>query len=483
MFVAAACGDGREVLPGGRLYPVTIEAGQAEISETGISESRQEPRLIGSGEGSRSIWDAGDAYYYWTPGDEVGMSVTETGASSTIAHNVRMTGNIPDKILNTTFTGNFTQAQIEAMSKDGKYDYYSYFPYQSGGGDAAYPKVRFSIPSRITLTPNQITATYAPMVAIPHLDTWPITYLDGGGQVYSETIRFKFRHVMSFLALGMECNLLSQPITSVTITATGTNLSGELDVDITDGTAVWATGANTLTIDIDGGMEVGDVIFVPMLPGDLTAQTLTIRFDTADGRTGYIGAYPVNSNMADVTVGGGGLERGKTHSLQVKVPFRVNFNETYTLADAGLSGSGPAGSPFTYKDYTFKRSVLTDIMTDYMSFRTSSYPNTAVLVAPSIDTRTASGRNNIPVQLRILMRVGSRGTKTIHYGAVPPTSNGVSDDEFESQSFPSLNYPNWDWFTFDNNITLTSATPCAALNFQANQETLSIQEIQLIPAY
>lgn len=463
---AAGCTKSDGGVSEGRLYPVTIEAGEGDVETT------------------RSIWHTGDPYYYWTAGDEVGLSVTNTGNTTTIAHNVRMTGNHSSTVLNTSFTGNFTQAQIEAMSPTGKYDYYSYFPYQSGGGDAAYPNVRFSIPSEITLKPGEITATYAPMVGTPHIDEWAITYLDGNNQVHSENIRFKYRHVMSFLALAMECNLMSQPITSVTITASnpGTRLSGMLDVNVANGTAAWASGTNSLTVNIDGGFNVGDILYIPMLPADLSSQTLDLSFKTADGSKGYTNGVPTNSNRADVSIPGGNLVRGQTHSLQVKVPFRVSFDEFYTLANAGLRGMSPDREPFNYKGYTFGRSDRTDLMSNYV--RLDANNTNAVVITPAIDLRTMSGRNNILVRLSILTMVSNQGTKSMRYGAVSTVSDGIEDSEYVSARFPSISYPNWTIHTFESgDMTLNVATPCVALNYVANQADCSVQEIILTPVY
>ncbi len=471
MFVAAACSKSENGggSPEGRLFPVTIEAGQSEAGEN---------------EDTRSIWHTGDPYYYWTAGDEVGLTVADAGTSSaTIAHNVRMTGNHSGTVLNTSFTGNFTQAQIEAMSPTGKYDYYSYFPYQSGG-DAAFPNVHFSIPSEITLKPGEITGTYAPMVGTPHFNEWALSYLDGDSQVHSENIRFKYRHLMSFLALSMECNLMSQPITSITITASnpGTRLSGMLDVNLAEGSAAWVSGTNSLTVNIDGGFEVGDVLYIPMLPADLSAQTLMMSFNTADSSKGYINGVPVNSNRAEVSIPGGNLVRGQIHSLPVKVPFRVNFNESYTLADAGLRGMSPDREPFNYKGYTFGRSDRTDLMFNYV--RLDANNTNAVLITPPIDLRTISGRNNILVRLSILTMVSNQGTKSMRFGAVSTVSNGIEDSEYVSARFPSISYHDWTIHTFEvSDITLNAATPCVALNYVANQADCSVQEMILTPVY
>ncbi len=270
-------------------YPVTVTAGVEA--------------------GSRAV--LGDlGFYYWSPGDEIGLFMTRAGVGTPVVNNVRMRGDIPAEVLTATFTGTFSQAQINAISPGQKYDYYSYFPWKSAAG--SFPVVQFTIPPAIELTPDRFTSTYAPMTAEPITGADPLIHPPANEQTVSDPIHLRYRHVMSYVALSIDTNSSSKPVTRIEITnQSGTRLSGTLNVDLRNSSCAWGSGAPSLTVDIPAGLDAGQVLYIPMVPGNTAGQTFTFAFYTADDPT---------RPLARIDRGGTQFVRANIHTLRVQLP-------------------------------------------------------------------------------------------------------------------------------------------------------------------
>ncbi len=275
IVVAACSGDGagdsengfKQGDPNG-IYPITITAGFDEQGKT------------------RAVWHngfGGDGLYYWQPNDHVGLMVAQHDGVL-IAPNVEMSNNrsAEGDVINTSFSGNFS-SYINLMQVDGKYDYFSYFPYyEDAEVGVSFPNVKFEIPSTIELTPNVFTSEYAPMIG-KVLDEKPIIYRHPGqgadtGKTINHKVHIKYEHVMAYMALEMDVRLLpaNERVTRITINSNDDDyLSGMLNVDLSTGNASWISGSNTLVIDIAGGLAIGEgeVLYIPMLPHSISAST------------------------------------------------------------------------------------------------------------------------------------------------------------------------------------------------------------------
>ncbi|MDR0510730.1 MAG: fimbrillin family protein [Rikenellaceae bacterium] len=462
-FVAVSCstGDGGagegSVRTAPEMYPITVVAGD----QSGVD-----------GEQSRASWDGGAAYL-WAVGDQSGLTIAPTGSTSHVAHNVCMSGDHTEPSVGATFTGELNASQIDAMSAADKYDYYSYFPHSATAHSAvAFPNVQFVIPSSISVTKNVLNSDYAPMVATPVKNVGPITWRDGEVQMFGPTVHFNYRHVMSYMAIRMRINLMSAPVTKIVITnTTGGTVSGPLNVNLDNGSAAWAGGSSSLTVNIPGGFNVGDVIYVPMLPGDMGSQRF--RFDF------YInGSIPNTISTVD-NIPGGVFERGKVHNLRLKVPFHVNFGAL------GKSNQRDPGN-FSYGGYGFWGNESIFLRSDNVKFTRGflSGRGKAVLRLPAFNLTNSDGRTDIPVSLSVYGTGGmdiADSDRHLCYQAISSSSTSVS-----TSSYMVLDYGNDNYSVKSGSLSLTPTSPC--VGFLMDQYTScamepALKDIWVVPNY
>lgn len=333
---------------------VSCEKGKGEYGENIIKRGNSQGEYSltisagkkGEEEATRAFLDLNGGAYYWQAGDKVGLTITPYNSTTPVANNVQMTGENTEQVLHTTFSGTLTSTQMAAMSSENRYDYYSYFPY-SAGIVGSFPNIQFPIPSTITVKANEFNPQYAPMAAGPRKNESPILYLNGQAPAHGELIHFDYKHVISYAAIEMDCNLFQQQkITSITITSNGSQLWGIYNYNMATetGASGYTGGGNTLTINItDGGLTVGngDVIYIPMPPVDMSAQDFTFQFTGA------------GTNYVSKTIKGANFEKGKIHRLRI-APTAINTGTTnftttvegyyYIEAWGGNGGAGYGGT-------------------------------------------------------------------------------------------------------------------------------------------
>lgn len=317
-------------LPGTGLYPFTIAAGKTDAT--------------------KAYLDLNDYKYYWTTGDQTALIITPEGLYTPIDPadpTIIMTNDHVGTVDHTTFSGQLTQTQLDAVSSGNFYDYYSYFPYDVKT-EVALPNIQFTIPSTLELTPNVFNSDYAPMVAEVETSKPPIVYLNGQELVHGDMTHFDYKHVMSYAAIEMDVNLQEQKVTSITMTNnSGTKINGVYGYNMKTGVGGYISGSNSITIDIPGGgMEPGPnkLLYVPMPPVNMTGQTFTLTFQTGSSNNVY-------KDVA--TIPGINFERGKIHRLRVapvatykqKASFKVTQAGYYYIeAWGGDGGDGQANS-------------------------------------------------------------------------------------------------------------------------------------------
>jgi|GEM_PF-2306440 PPE-repeat proteins len=277
---------------------------------------------------SRAYLDISTYQYYWSPGDQVGMTITQQGSpASTIAHNISMASDNTANAEHVNFSGKLTPGQLNALSSSSTYDYYSYFPHNPSLV-GTFPIVQFSIPSSLSLTPNVFNPNYAPMVAV-QTNKPPIIYLDGQTLTHSNLIHFDYNHIMSYAAIEMDVSLLNQrQISSITMSVDGGVLiSGNYNYNMSSGSAGYVAGSSSsITINITGELTVGsgNVLYVPIPPINLIGRTFTFSFQVSG-----------TNKYENVTVPGINFTRGKIHKLRVAPVVKYTANETFTTTKAG----------------------------------------------------------------------------------------------------------------------------------------------------
>jgi len=295
-------------------YKITLSAGYAEADNEEVT--------------TRATLNLSNGVYYWDPGDRIGLFITGVTSHSPILNNIPLDGTHTGQVAHTTFTGSLNSGQIGALSSGNYYDYYSYFPY-NGGLAGTFPTIQFQTPSAITVSPNTFKPINMdiPMVA----EAWnqpPVFFLDGYGVAQYQMLHCSYKHVMSYAAIEMDCKLLSETVTSITITNNnGTPLWGNYNYNMIAGAGSFSGGNNSLTINISGGLTVGGggVIYIPMPPVNMSGQTLTFQFNTGNTTNSYI----------NKTINGIDFKRGRIHYLRIAPSAKYEGSMNFTTTIAG----------------------------------------------------------------------------------------------------------------------------------------------------
>lgn len=302
--------------------------------------------------GSRAYLDTdsypdADSYpYYWTPNDRVGLSIAPAGSWPTAPlFNIAMSSDITEKTLHTSFKGDLTRDQFHAMSPYTSFDYYSYYPYNASLSNT-YPKIRFSIPGAMTLTPGVFEPLYAPMVA-ERKGARSICY-----PVMSDDalLHFDYAHVMSYAAIELDVNLLpQQTITSITLTnKSGTSICGTYEYDLSTSSGAYLSGGgSTITITLTEGLTVGSrkALYIPMPPGSTMASQ---KFEMT-----FTGTSANGNKYENTTFSGTTFVRGTIHRLRVAPVVKYAKSEQFPITQSGYyyveawggdGGSGMGGT-------------------------------------------------------------------------------------------------------------------------------------------
>ncbi|MCL2562373.1 MAG: hypothetical protein FWE10_08685, partial [Rikenellaceae bacterium] len=300
----------------------------------------------GGDDATRAFFNTTNGIYYWTVGDAVGLFATNTGTNTLVFNNLRMVGDNTTMVTSTTFTGTVTQPQIDAMPSTGSYDYYTYFPYTASPG-GTFPNIQFTIPSAITVQPNIFNPLYAPMVAQAKTNQSPILYLDGSQNDPSIVfLNFEYRHLLSYAAIELDVNLQAEQVTSITIiNNNGTAIWGVYGHNMSTGVSSgYSSGGNTLTVNIAGGLTVGNgnIIYIPMPPVNMTGQTFNIQFNTASANNRYLARNIPGANFL----------RGQIHKLDISNNAEYRTPTSFTITKAGYyfieAWGGDGGSGYSY---------------------------------------------------------------------------------------------------------------------------------------
>ena len=318
-------------------YKFSISAGYTEADSDEVT--------------TRATLNMGNNVYYWDPGDRVGLYITSAGSSSPIVNlaNLPLDGTNSTPVAHAIFNGTLTTGQVGSLSQGNTYDYYSYFPYNASIG--TFPSIQFQTPSSITVSPNTFKPVNMdiPMVAEATMNQPPVFYFDGQGAERHQMLHFDYKHIMSYAAIEMDCQLMSQTINTIRITSNQTNaqLWGVYNYDMLTGISNYSGGSNVLTINIQGGLSVGsgDILYIPMPLVDMSGHNLLFEFNP--------GTASANAYMSK-TINGANFQRGRIHHLRIAPAATYTALDYFTTTVAGYyyieawggnGGSGRGGRP------------------------------------------------------------------------------------------------------------------------------------------
>lgn len=384
------------------------------------------PISVGAGENSTRAELGDDMVFRWSAPDRVGFYMVPHGGVTPIASNVRLTSvnKTPERVAD--FEGEMTRTQVSQVAdKNDRFDYYSYYPYDANVSAGSFPNMTFSLSSVRTVKPDTFGAGCVMIASAT--DKTPVTYLEDGVQRFGERLSFTYSHVFSYVELYLACNLMSQRIVKIKITdKNGGVLAGDCKVDMTTGAYTMSNTSSTVTLNIDGGMDVLDgVIYLPIPAADLRSHQFSFELTTEHGNTVVMGEK-MHSDAPAETIYGGNFQKAKIHKLGLKVPFHLKF------AGMGSSHSFTGkNNDFTFKNYTFGGNGKPTIDGDRINFYAASNRTGLLNIAsggdidknndgrgdlrlPKMNVKNTAGRDDIPVQIQM---VGN--TEGVSDGAKP----------------------------------------------------------------
>ncbi len=233
-----------------------------------------------------------DGLMHWSVGDQIGMYVTTqlpyyNNPTSLYVNNFAMNGVHNEPARTTTFKGLLNQFQISKLDPTKTYRHFSYYPYGSMSISefSSYNGMMMyhTIPNSITVRPNEFPVDNVYMFAEEEGLNPPMTWLENGEQKWGEKRTFTYKHTMAYIRLKINRNLSGHPIDVISVsnsTSSGTTpipLSGRLTMysnykynsDYYIAYSLGTTSYNDINVNIDGGMSVGDYIYIPIPPNRL----------------------------------------------------------------------------------------------------------------------------------------------------------------------------------------------------------------------
>ncbi len=227
------------------------------------------------------------------------------------------------------------------------------------------------VANELTITKNKFPSEHVLMYASA-INVPPISYLDGNGiKRYGEKRTFTYKHAYAYLRLKIEDNLSPQNITKIEMSTgsysiTDASLSGYIYVDVTNG-AITRSGTSGLfrrTIEIPGGLNVGDEVYIPMPATTYRGGSIRFTFTYSNGDT-YETNIPASTSQPLT------LESGKIYPIRFKLPFIADFRLNYyafypSTIDENTQSFDFMGDPYLSYMVLFdktKRAILFDSRT------------------------------------------------------------------------------------------------------------------------
>lgn len=428
---------------------------------------------VGAGENSTRAELGGDMVFRWSPSDRVGFYMVPRGGTTPIASNVKLTSvnKSPERVAD--FEGELSAASLIQVSPSAAYDYYSYYPYNANAGSVGFPKVTFSIPGTVIMTPDVFPVEYGFMIGSKQTSTAdekPISWLESGQQRFGKHIGFQYRHVFAYLEVYLRLNLMSQPVNKIVVTCTdGSAMSGTAQIDLETGVISFANASSSLIINLAGTIDVASGrIWIPINPA-LAGKEFKFTFYTTGG------------NSVERTITGGALQGGMKHKAGFKLPFYISFGS--------LNSASVSNNRFSYLGYSFGcSSSYFSTASDEVKLAASAWAwDTAdkykgTMRSPILNLTNTDGLSSIPVKLSVNANGGvdpSSSDRSLQSRAVSSTTVEIS-----ANNGVTVPYNKYGVVTAPNVLNLTSSTPCIGMRSSTwGAYAIWIKEIWIEPAY
>ncbi len=274
-----------------------------------------------------------DGVPHWSADDTIGLYVFKKGFnyimsnlagftgtiedlnSYVVASNIPLTGRHEEPVRNAHFSGELTFEQISRLYPDSLYEYMSYYPYMREISKGVYEVWTINyLPYFLShsheswVESNVFPAHLTRLISNEFDGLPPLAWLDERGvQRSGERLSFNYMHYQSYLRLTIVSNEINTlRVNSVSLDIP--NRSGwieRVEIDPETG-SLHADISNIHTSYIEGGMSVGDYIYIPIDDGDYTDDRypmMTVEFTFEDGTTW------------SKTLRGGVAEQGKVHNI------------------------------------------------------------------------------------------------------------------------------------------------------------------------
>ncbi len=333
-----------------------------------------------------------DGLMHWSVGDKVGMFVSRPNGM--FINNIAMTGQHTEPTTSTSFIGELTESQIVMFDANGGYGYITYFPYDvnvTGQYDLGFgADISFAVPQTITIPKNEFPSDNVFMYSYNNLPA--LTWLDDNGeQQYSERVGFNYKHVYSYLRVKLDVNLMGLPVTKIEVTHPSANISGNMTMLLRSTSSIRSVygGSNrNMVVNINGGMSVGDEVYIPMILESYPSGT-KFTFTFSNGVT-YEKTIP--SNLT--------LQRGKIHNIAFKLPFIADFMNSNNYTPSLPSLNTVINGPFDFAGHTYLGGGIQTgkwaSTANIIQFGNGNSDSQTALATPALNL---SGKTSIPVEV------------------------------------------------------------------------------------
>lgn len=224
----------------------------------------------GTSSGTRTEFDGTQTT--WSNGDKINVAAYNVGGAEKLTEAVLTTQSSAAEAL---FEGTITEGQYNKIPRGETYDYVAAYP--SSAVIAQDGKsVSFAVPASYTATPNSLNGHLFDFMVATADDCASIAVTDAA----SEYPAFGFKHVLAFLEITLTGN---DPIQTVKVEAPA-EICGTVSVDPKgDLTPSVSGGSNTIIVTINGTLDNGEKLYIPVIPGIAHNGTLTITLTCKNG--------------------------------------------------------------------------------------------------------------------------------------------------------------------------------------------------------
>ncbi len=328
---------------------------------------------------------------HWSVGDQVGMFVRTTNG---YINNIALMGQHTEPATATSFVGELSHSDISQFDPSSECRFLTYYPHNASA-TATFDVstgwyLNFSTPQNITVKKGEFSTDNVFMYSAYR--AYPTTWLDGNGeQQWSARQSLKYRHAYSYLRVKLDINLMGLPVTRIQVTHPESGISGNMRLYLpaypnSQNDQNILGGNRNMIVDIDGGMNLGDEVYIPMIRESYPAGT-KFTFTYSNGAT-----YE-KTIQSDIT-----LQRGKIHNIAFKLPFIADFingqNYTPALPNDDLA------NPFDFAGHAYLSQRLQGGNRGVEFWNTSYAQYEYAFATPALNL---SGKTSVPVEVKAFM--------------------------------------------------------------------------------